>query len=103
MLLKAKIKSLKEPFNESFTYKVWLLLGVSFVVVSLFMGLVTWSSDRQASSTSESDGQVRGARFSDYLGKYFLYNVNVLTTHGNIPFTIATNSSINCLCIKEII
>lgn len=62
--------------------KVWLLLGVSFFVVSLFMGLVTWlSADRQSSSAQKVDG--REARFSDYLGTYFLYNLNVLTTHGN--------------------
>lgn len=65
--------------NEPIKTKVWLLLGVSFVVVSLFMGLLNWMNARHFNTSTSNATETR---ISDYLGKYFLYNVNVLTTHG---------------------
>ena len=68
-------------------FKVWLLLGVSFVTVSLFMGLVNWTSIVSSIFSRHGNKMKRGGiRFSDYIGKYFLYNVNVLTTHGKLNF-----------------
>ena len=67
-----------------FLLKVWILLGVSFVMVSVLMGLFTWMGARYTAPSGNVEGRRRGdTRASDYVAKYFLYNVNVLTTHGN--------------------
>lgn len=67
--------------------KVWILLVVSFVVVSLFMGFVNWASV-QHTLDRHTEKRKRDGQVSDYLGKYFLYNVNVLTTHGTDASTL---------------
>ena len=60
--------------------KVWLLLVASFIVISSFMALISWVNARHLSILTS--GGTKDNETSDYLGKYFLYNVNVLTNHG---------------------
>lgn len=62
--------------------KVWLLLLVSFVVVSVLMGLIAWASGVSSSFRKSKKENPAHIKFSDYLGKYLLFNMNVLTTHG---------------------
>lgn len=57
------------------------------------MGFATWANSCYI-STKRNEQRID--RVTDYLGKYFLYNVNVITTHGirDRPFITVTLTTI---------